>query len=847
MLFAAAFIVCLVVFYDALPLFSVLQAPDATPGLGKSSLFRRMLPWMNGTQPCFTHDDVLKVLPALAYHELSFILSTALLALAMGAYLRTIGLPVIACFAGGLTLAFSGYHFTLFNAGHRGYFIMMPYAVFMFALVERGITRPRWFHFALLSVCAVCALSTQPDVFAMIVMLLGTYGIFRLFHVAHASGYQAYFTKTWKPLAFGLVVTAATFAVLGYNTVGHVLGVTLAGREKQLAQMTSVAPDKPAEAKTDAERTTEKDNLWIFATNWSLPPEDMAEFIAPCLRGLDSRNPSGPYWGRLGQHDKWGENLKETEEWRMQRGIYANFRQHTIYLGAIPVSFAFLAVLAAILSLFGKHKCAPDGIAPENQWSALTLFWFISAILCLLLAFGRYAPFYKLFYALPVMDKIRAPVKFLHLVEISVSVLFSIGISRLLSPVSDNKEKRCRLIGRMVLITAVIAAATCMGFAQSFSIEAHAQTWAHMGIPAGQIQNTLAAFYKGSLMRAAWLFGLSAVAISAVAFAKSGTKHAIAVAFSILVICASVLDMAEIGKRFVVTYDVGYKYARNPLADKLKNNGPVDGKAYSYLQLYNKILPPTVPFLESLSIAGIGGMDPTTSDDASSMRIKTLMAFQDDIVKRWKFWGAASVFVQPNIAVEMTRAGLTKVIGGYDLDPSGRLVNPKDLRKPQVAVVEPVGMIPAVAVFYGWKRAAIDDALSAIAEKNFNMDTEIVVSGEGVTDSATTNKYNPASWVTSPLEARGNQAVIKASAAKPGMLFIRENYMRGVKATATVNGKSAPLYKANGLFLCVPVEAGESTVVITPYVSATHTVGTAAAVAFAVFAFVGFIRSEMKH
>jgi hypothetical protein len=438
-------------------------------------------------------------------------------------------------------------------------------------------------------------------------------------------------------------------------------------------------------------------------------------------------------------------------------------------------------------------------------------------------------------------------VKFLHLIEIAVSVLFAIGIARLLSPVSDNKDKRCRLVGRIVLITAVIAGATCMGFAQTFSIEAHSQTWAHMGIPAGQIQNTLAALYKGSLMRAAWLFGLSAVAISAVAFAKSGTRHALAVASTVLIVAASVLDMAEIGKRYVVVQDVSYKYARNPVADKFIAKGKYDGQTYSYIQLFNKILPPSVPFLDSLAIAGVSGMDPTTSDDPNSPRVKTLIAFEDDIVKRWKFWGAAAVFAQPNAAVEMSRAGLTKVIGGYDIDPAGRLVNPKDIRQPQIAVVEPVGMIPAVAVFYGWKSAESDKALSIIADKLFDMDTQIVVSGAGVTNTATTHQYTPATWVTTPVETRGNKAVVKANADRPGMLFIRENSFRFIKATVSVNGKPDPLYKANGTFICVPVEAGESTVEITPYVSATHTVGTAAAVAFAVFALVGFIRSEMKH
>ena len=44
LLFAAAFAIGLVVFADALPATAVLQAPDATPGFGRTGLLRRMLP-----------------------------------------------------------------------------------------------------------------------------------------------------------------------------------------------------------------------------------------------------------------------------------------------------------------------------------------------------------------------------------------------------------------------------------------------------------------------------------------------------------------------------------------------------------------------------------------------------------------------------------------------------------------------------------------------------------------------------------------------------------------------------------------------------------------------------------
>ena len=292
-LFLVAAAICAVVFIDVLPVMSLMQAPDGTPPIAPTSLLHRMLPWMSGIQPSVSHDDLLRVFPFLVYHELSFIVSTGLLALAMGVYLRVVGLPILACCAGGLAMAFSGYHFTLFNAGHRGYFIMMPYAVFMFALVERCLRNPRWFHFALIPFCVIVGLSTQPDVFAMIIMVLAVYAIFRLVVIASETGFATYLAITWKRLLFGIVIFLVTLAIVGYNTIHHVLTVTLAGRDKQLSELTAPAPDKPEQSKTAEELEAEKNTQWIFATNWSLPPEAMAEFIAPCLRGLDTGNPKG--------------------------------------------------------------------------------------------------------------------------------------------------------------------------------------------------------------------------------------------------------------------------------------------------------------------------------------------------------------------------------------------------------------------------------------------------------------------------------------------------------------------------------------------------------------------------
>ena len=49
-----------------------------------------------------------------------------------------------------------------------------------------------------------------------------------------------------------------------------------------------------------------------------------------------------------------------------------------------------------------------DGNRPE------IVFWSVSAVVLLLVAFGGFTPFYRLVFALPMGDYIRCPVKFVQ-------------------------------------------------------------------------------------------------------------------------------------------------------------------------------------------------------------------------------------------------------------------------------------------------------------------------------------------------------------------------------------------------------------------------------------------------
>ena len=195
-LFLAALAVALCVLAPAWPQMLVLQGPDGGPNLSRPGLWRRAAEWICRGGPCLEHENLIRILlPSLAGHELFYAVSAGLVALGIGLYLRLVGLPLAACFGGGLAMALSGYHFTLFNAGHRGYASMMGYAALMLPLVESALRRPRaaWAAFPLLGVCAVCGLAMQPDVMAFLLLLVIAYGVFRMLHLAAAEGARSFF------------------------------------------------------------------------------------------------------------------------------------------------------------------------------------------------------------------------------------------------------------------------------------------------------------------------------------------------------------------------------------------------------------------------------------------------------------------------------------------------------------------------------------------------------------------------------------------------------------------------------------------------------------------------------
>jgi len=339
----------------------------------------------------FVPDD-LKVFLCSPYYlqEFQYAFAAYCAALGMAYFLRGRGLSRLASYGAGLLLAFSGYWFSLFSAGHLGWFRWMTYGVFAFGLCDRAIEGGKLRHWLLLGACVAWASFYQSDLWLLFTILTGAYFIFR--SVSSRS-------FDWK----GILAAALVFFAIGGPSFKDAICGGLKGRDEQIAQGQTLG--------ANAQQADEAEKRWIFVTNWSLPPSEALEFLVPRLNGDTScpfvlsigpriRSSVKPYVGALG---------------RPKDAPAGNYRQHSLYVGFVT---CLLAVVGAMCLPRRKRDIA---------------FFIVATILFCLFSFGRYCePVYRCVYALPFGDYLRAPVKWHHLTEFCLCVLAGFGLDGLL-------------------------------------------------------------------------------------------------------------------------------------------------------------------------------------------------------------------------------------------------------------------------------------------------------------------------------------------------------------------------------------------------------------------------------
>ncbi|MCL5098336.1 MAG: hypothetical protein M1608_12580, partial [Candidatus Omnitrophica bacterium] len=152
---------------------------------------------------------------------------------------------------------------------------------------------------------------------------------------------------------------------------------------------------------------------WDWATQWSLPKIETLRVIIPGLFGYRMDTPGGGnYWGTVGRQPGWEQS-------------HQGFPRHSgsgEYAG-------LLVVLLAIWALAQSMRGQASPYSPGER--RMVWFWSGLGLVSLLLAYGRYAPFYRVIYELPFFSTIRNPIKFMHPFHLTVLVLFGYGLQDL--------------------------------------------------------------------------------------------------------------------------------------------------------------------------------------------------------------------------------------------------------------------------------------------------------------------------------------------------------------------------------------------------------------------------------
>ena len=326
--------------------------------------------------------------------ELRYVAAIYFAALGMAYFLRAHGLKALSSYGAGLLLAFSGYWFTLFSAGHAGWFVWMSYGVFVFGFIERALTEGRLRHWLLLGLFAAWGSFQQADLWFIFTAFSGVYFISRAIQLR----------VPLKGFLRGSLLASLVFFFVGAPGFRYALTTDLKGRDKQISESKGTAL-------SGGESIEDSQARWIFITNWSLPPNESSEFFCSRINGdtscpfvlsINASKGIKPYTGAIG---------------RPHMAKEGNYRQHSIYVGYVTC----LLALIAVLSLFKARN-------------PIVLFFTCAAVVFWLFSLGRYCEvFYRLVFALPFGDYLRAPIKWHHLTEFCLCVLAGFGIGRLIS------------------------------------------------------------------------------------------------------------------------------------------------------------------------------------------------------------------------------------------------------------------------------------------------------------------------------------------------------------------------------------------------------------------------------
>ena len=574
---------------------------------------------------------------------------------------------------------------------------------------------------------------------------------------------------------------------------------------------------------------------WQFATAISLPPVESLRIIVPGLFGYRMDSPDGgAYWGAVGFDGT-------------SKGRWSGAGE---YAGILVV---LVASYAAATSL--RKKQSPY----SEQERRMVWFWVAVATGSLALSWGHFAPFYRIFFAIPYLSTIRIPSKFLHVMHLALWVLFAYGLEAIArGSLASGKERlggwkdqfaTWRKTAAPGEVNWVFGAVACFAIAAVGALNyagGAAELKSHLrGIEFQMGPPATAEFSIGEAWKALGFFAISLALVGGMITGFfNGTRARIG---WMLLGTVLVVDLYRANTPWVKYYDWVTRYQSNPVLDLLKDKpweqrvtafldphrqGPLVGGestlSWTYLQkewLENQFQyfniqsldisqMPRVPELETAYFGALGLMENQSNLPlvgrlwqltntryilGSKEVVDQLNGMVDPVQKRIRLKMPFGLGLKPGVTPPNASTATADMV---------QLLTATASETGPFAVLEFTGTLPRAKFYTDWQTGLSDaQTLQQLRAPDWDPARQVLLSEKiaGTTPSPTS-----ATSEASITQYAPKHITVKTRSTAPGILLLNDRWHPDWKVT--VDGQSTPLLRANFLMRGVSVAAGEHTV-----------------------------------
>jgi len=480
-------------------------------------------------------------------------LSLVFLGLCAWVFCRSLKLSPVACVFCGLAAALHPDYFSMACWGQVSRPMALGSMFLALTALQDRSGRRGWMRTGLAGMAVGLGIMEGFDVAVLFSLVVGAYVIYQ----AWVEGSGSMVQRTSRG---GLrLLAVAGFAVfLAFQSLSSLVGTNIKG---------------VAGAEQNAQTKLQK---WDWATQWSLPKAETLSWIVSGLYGHRMDTPDGgQYWGGLGRDPAWDRYFESGMTGQPPQGLIRYGGEN--FYGGI---FIVVIGLWALLQSFRRGQSPFSPVQRKFIW-----FWTGLGVVCVLLAWGRFAPFYKLFYMLPYASTIRNPCKFMHLVDWAALVIFAYGVHDLSRRMIRNPAEgmlgltaqwkqwrsRCSTFDRRWISGSV--AAVCFALL-GWSIYASFGTELEVYLEKVQFDPSNAAeIARFSVRQVGWFVVFLAGTSGAIALVLSGYFSGKKVKVGIAVLGLLLLvDLGRSNLPWIIHWDYLNKYSTNPVIERLTVN-----------------------------------------------------------------------------------------------------------------------------------------------------------------------------------------------------------------------------------------------------------------------------------